>query len=264
MALNPPLSSFKGKNIWIIGASSGIGQACAKLFFEKGAHLYLSARRSDALLDLQHNLNRSAAAHQECHVLTLDVTDEHSINLATHTILEQWSEIDVLLFVSGIYKPIRADQFDFKSAQEIINTNLLGPMRTLSELLPQFLKQGHGHIALVSSVAGYSGLPKSLVYGPSKAALINFAESLYYDLKPKGIAVHLISPGFVETPATAKNNFKMPALISASDAAKEICKGLEQGDFDIHFPKRFTRFLKFLRILPYPIYFWILKTFIRI
>ena len=264
MPLNPPLTSLNGKNIWIIGASSGIGQACAKLFFEKGAHLYLSARRSHALLDLQHDLKLNAPAHQECHVLDLDVTNDESIHTAVHSILENWHQIDVLLFVSGIYKPIRADQFNFDAAQEIINTNLLGPMRTLSVLLPQFLKQGHGHIALVGSVAGYSGLPKSLVYGPSKAALINFAESLYYDLKPKGVAVHLISPGFVETPATANNNFKMPALITASKAAEEILEGFKRGDFDIHFPKRFTRFLKFLRILPYPIYFWILKKFVRI
>ena len=113
-------------------------------------------------------------------------------------------------------------------------------------------------------MAGYSGLPKSLVYGPTKAALLNFAESLFYDVKPEGINVHIVSPGFVATPATAGNDFEMPALISAEQAAIEIGKGLQKGEFDIHFPKKFSYFLKFLRLLPYPLYFWILKTFVKI
>ena len=130
--------------------------------------------------------------------------------------------------------------------------------------MPQFLKQSSGHIAIVGSVAGYSGLPKSLDYGPTKAALLNFAEALYYDLQPRGVNVHIICPGFVETPATAINDFKMPALITANQAAEYIGQGLREGEFEIHFPKRFSYFLKFLRILPYPIYFWLLKTFVKI
>ena len=126
------------------------------------------------------------------------------------------------------------------------------------------LKAHLGHIAIVGSVAGYSGLPKALAYGPSKAAIINFCENLYYDLLPTGVSVHMISPGFVATEATAKNDFAMPALISAEEAANEILTGIEKGEFDIHFPKRFSRFLKFLRILPYPIYFWIVRRFVKI
>ena len=110
-------------------------------------------------------------------------------------------------------------------------------------------------IALVSSVAGYRGLPKSLVYGPTKAAVINLAETLYLDLQPKGIGVCVINPGFVRTPMTDQNDFKMPALIEPGEAAEEIVKGLERGEFEIDFPKRFTRFLKFLRVLPYGQYF---------
>jgi short-subunit dehydrogenase len=118
------------------------------------------------------------------------------------------------------------------------------------------IRQKHGGIGIVGSVAGYSGLPKALAYGPSKAAMINFCENLYYDLAPLGINVYMINPGFVATEATAKNDFHMPALISSDTAAKNIIDGISAGDFDIHFPKQ--------RLLPYPIYFFLLKKFVKI
>ena len=170
----------------------------------------------------------------------------------------------MLLFVSGVYTPLRADNFDFAVAQKTIDANLLGPMRAVGVVLPNMLKAHAGHIAIVGSVAGYSGLPKALAYGPSKAGIINFCETLYYDLLPQGVSVHMISPGFVATEATAQNDFEMPALITANEAAKEILEGIQAGKFDIHFPKRFSGFLKFLRILPYPIYFWIIRRFVKI
>lgn len=259
--LNPKFGSFNNKNIWIIGASSGIGEACTKLFSAQGANLIISGRRVDALEAISASYSTSNSAIK---VIPMDVNDEDSVNTASQQVNEQWQRIDLLLFVSGIYEPIRADKFVFSKVFKTINTNLLGPMRVLEKALPRFLSQGNGHIAIVSSVAGYSGLPKSLAYGPTKAALINFLEALYYDLSPKGIGVHLISPGFVATPATAQNDFEMPALITPEAAALYIAKGLSNGDFDIHFPKRFTLFLKFLRLLPYRLYFWILKTFIKI
>jgi short-subunit dehydrogenase len=262
--LNPRFGSFQNKNIWIIGASSGIGEACAKLFHSHGANLILSARRIDALESIKAACLHNNASSSKVDVISLDVNSESSIQEASKHVLENMKHIDLLLFVSGIYEPMRASDFDYQIVFNTVNTNLLGPMRVLGEMLPQFIRQGNGHIGLVSSVAGYSGLPKSLAYGPTKAALINFAESLYYDLHPKGVSVHLISPGFVATPATARNDFAMPALISPEEAALEIARGLERGEFDIHFPKRFTRFLKFLRILPYSMYFWILKKFIKI
>jgi short-subunit dehydrogenase len=163
-----------------------------------------------------------------------------------------------------MYTPLRADNFDFDIARQTIDANLLGPMRAVAAVLPEMLKIHTGHIAIVGSVAGYSGLPKALAYGPSKAGIINFCETLYYDLLPQGLSVHMISPGFVATEATAQNDFEMPALITANEAAKEILNGIQAGDFDIHFPKRFSGFLKFLRILPYPLYFWIVRRFVKI
>jgi NAD(P)-dependent dehydrogenase (short-subunit alcohol dehydrogenase family) len=131
----------------------------------------------------------------------------------------------------------------------------LGALYLLDAVLPRLLGEGHGHISIVSSVAGYRGLPKGLAYGPTKAALINLAETLYVDLRASGIGVSLINPGFVATPATAQNDFEMPALITASQAAAEILAGWRKGEFEIHFPKRFTRWMKTLRLLPYTAFF---------
>lgn len=253
------IDNFSGKRIWIIGASSGIGEACAKAFIQKGAKLALSSRRVERL----QGLANSAPADQTL-TLPLDVTQDNQINAAYQSIVQAWGGIDLLLFVSGVYVPLRADNFDIKTAEQTIDANLLGPMRAVAAVLPRMLQEHAGHIAIVGSVAGYSGLPKALAYGPSKAAIINFCETLYYDLLPQGISVHMISPGFVATEATAQNDFEMPALITAQEAASEILSGIQKGEFDIHFPKRFSGFLKFLRILPYPLYFWIVRRFVKI
>ena len=253
------IDHFSGKRVWVIGASSGIGEACAKALLLQGAKLALSSRRTERL----NQIALTAGVGQTL-VIPLDVTDNAQLQDGYQTIMSTWGGIDLLLFVSGMYVPLRADNFDVKVAEKTIDANLLGPMRAVALVLPEMLRAHSGHIAIVGSVAGYSGLPKALAYGPSKAAIINFCENLYYDLLPTGVSVHMISPGFVATEATAKNDFEMPALISAEEAASEILTGIQQGEFDIHFPKRFSRFLKFLRILPYPIYFWIVRRFVKI
>lgn len=251
--------SFVNQRIWIIGASSGIGEACTQAFIKAGAKVTLSSRRAERL-----NTVAQSAVPGQALVFPLDVTQQEQLISAYQGILETWGGLDLLLFVSGVYTPLRADNFEFEIAQKTIDANLLGPMRAVSVVLPNMLKEQAGHIAIVGSVAGYSGLPKALAYGPSKAGIINFCETLYYDLLPQGVSVHLISPGFVATEATAQNDFEMPALITAEEAAKEILSGLQAGEFDIHFPKRFSGFLKFLRILPYPLYFWIVRRFVKI
>ena len=253
------VTQFSGKRVWIIGASSGIGEACAKAFIHTGAKVALSSRRAERL-----NAIAQSTPTNDALVLPLDVTQTNQLQAAYDFILSSWGGIDILLFVSGMYVPQRAHEFNFQIAEQTIDANLLGPMRAVSLVLPEMLKSHSGHIAIVGSVAGYSGLPKALAYGPSKAGIINFCETLYYDLLPEGISVHMISPGFVATEATAQNDFEMPALISAEEAAREILKGIQEGEFDIHFPKRFSRFLKFLRILPYPLYFWIVRRFVKI
>ena len=253
------ITSFLGQRVWVIGASSGIGEACANALIKAGAKVALSSRREERLQSIASLGNPGQTL-----VLPLDVTDDAQLKNGYQSILSTWGGIDLLLFVSGVYVPLRADNFDMAVAEHTIDANLLGPMRAVALVLPEMLKAHAGHIAIVGSVAGYSGLPKALAYGPSKAAIINFCETLYYDLLPQGVSVHMISPGFIATEATAQNDFEMPALISAEEAANQILSGLEKGEFDIHFPKRFSGFLKFLRILPYPIYFWIVRRFVKI
>ena len=255
----PAISNFKQQRVWVIGASSGIGEARVRALFQKGARVALSSRRVDRLEAIAQGYPK-----EDYLILPVDVMREADVQDAYQKIEKEWGGVDLLLFVSGIYIPMRADTFNMTNAQKTVDSNILGPMRAVATVLPAMLNRSSGHIAIVGSVAGYSGLPKALAYGPTKAAMINFCETLFYDLQPKGIGVHMISPGFVETEATAQNDFEMPALISATTAANEILDGIARGEFDIHFPKRFSGFLKFLRLLPYPIYFWILRKFVKI
>lgn len=259
MALNKPVTSFYNKRIWVIGASSGIGFACTKDFLSHGAKVAISARRANLLQEINE-----AYPSDQVLSLALDARNHSELSTAYQAIKDAWGGLDLIVFVSGIYEPMRADSFDLSKAKNIIDLNILGPMSACAVVLPDFISCQSGGIAIVSSVAGYSGLPKALAYGPSKAAMINFCENLYYDLKPKGISVYMINPGFVATDATANNDFEMPALITPEKASEYILDGIQAGKFDIHFPKRFSLFLKFLRILPYPLYFYLLKRFIKI
>lgn len=253
------MQGFAGKRVWVIGATSGIGEACAIALLAAGASVALSGRRLQNLQAVAQH-----AKPNQSLILPLDVTEPNAIQEAYQSLMQEWGQLDLLLFVSGIYIPLRADNFEMESAEKTINANVLGPMRAVATVLPNMLARHSGHIAIVGSVAGYSGLPKALAYGASKAAIINFCETLFYDLQPQGIGVHMISPGFVKTEATAQNDFEMPALISAEEAAKHILDGIRDGEFDIHFPKRFSGFLKFMRLMPYPIYFWMLRRFVKI
>lgn len=247
-AMNPRISSWQGLRIWVIGASTGIGAETAQQLLAQGARVALSARNEVALQAL-------ANGHDSALVMPLDVTRHAEVLAARDHLLQQWQGLDLVLIVAGAYNEMRADSFDMAVIDQLIDLNLRGVFHCLDAVLPTLLAQGSGGIGIVSSVAGYTGLPKALVYGPTKAALINLCESLYFDLHPRGHAVYLINPGFVSTPATAGNDFAMPGLISAASAAREIIRGMEKGRFHIHFPKRFTNWLRLARLLPYRLYF---------
>jgi short-subunit dehydrogenase len=167
------------------------------------------------------------------------------------------------MYCAGHYKAQRADHFDLPQMIRHQEVNYLGALYMLDAVLPQLLERRSGHICLVGSVAGYRGLPQSLAYGPTKAALINLAETLYMDLLPCGINVSLVNPGFVETPLTEQNDFKMPALINPSQAAAEILAGWRKGEFEIHFPKRFTLWVKLLRWLPNKAFFALVRGLVK-
>ncbi len=246
--MNPRIPDWRGKRVWVIGASTGIGAETARMLLEKGARVALSARREAALQDVAHD-------HAEALTLPLDVTDPAQVLQARDRLLAAWQGVDLVLLVAGAYRDMRADCIDIDEVDRLLDLNLRAVFHCVHAVLPTLLKQGEGGIGIVSSVAGYSGLPKALAYGPTKAALINLSESLYFDLHPRGIGVYLINPGFVATPATAHNDFDMPGLISARQAAQEIVGGIEEGRFHIHFPRRFTNWLRFARLLPYRLYF---------
>ena len=249
--MNPKISDWKDQRVWIIGASSGIGAETARLLLERDAKVALSARNREGLQAIASNDNCAL-------ILPLDITRHEELVGARDRILERWGGIDLVLVVAGTYNKMRADNFDLAVANRIVDTNLRGTLNCLDAVLPLLIEHGRGGIGIVASVAGLSGLPQALIYGPTKAALINLCESLYLDLRPRGIGVYLINPGFVATPLTAGNDFAMPALISATTAAHELIRGIERGEFHIHFPKRFTNWLRLLRLLPYRWYFWLI------
>jgi short-subunit dehydrogenase len=165
------------------------------------------------------------------------------------------------MIIAGTHIEMRAQSFDLARAKRLFDINVNGVLNCLDVVLPILLEQRRGGLAIVASVAGYRGLPKALIYGATKAALISLAESLYLDLHPRGIDVYLVNPGFVDTPLTRRNDFTMPALIPADEAARQTLAGIAAGRFEIHYPKRFTRWLRLLRTLPYPAYFAAVRRF---
>ena len=250
MALNPRISVWNGRRVWLVGASSGIGAATAHELAERGARLALSARRADKL---------QALGIEGALILPCDATDVTSLAAARAKLLAEWGGVDLVIYLAGDYVPMSVGDFDLAVAEQVLAINFNAALRLSSLVLPD-LPAGGG-IAFVASVAGYRGLPKALCYGPGKAALIHFAECLHFDLAPRGIGVWTINPGFVATPLTAKNDFTMPALLTPEQAARELVDGFADGSFEIHFPKRFTRVLKLLAHLPYAWSFPLIRRF---
>ena len=239
------------KKIWITGASSGIGKAVAEKFAKEGWQVAVSARRKEILDQMAKDRNISS--------FPLDVVDEENCKITFQKIISEFTQIDLCIFCSGTYDPKKEKEIDIKQSKFIMDVNYFGVLNCVKSVEKYFKDKKNGHISIVSSIAGYRGLPNSSGYGPSKAALINFAESIYFDFKKYNIRVSVISPGFIKTPLTDKNDFPMPFLRSVEFAAKKIYDGLTKSNsFEIHFPKQLTLILKFLRILPYKIYLFLI------
>jgi NAD(P)-dependent dehydrogenase (short-subunit alcohol dehydrogenase family) len=256
---NPPLTDWRGQRVWVVGASSGIGLATVEALLACGAHVMVSARSATALerLVAQHTRTGEPPVIQ---AWPLDVGDADAVARAARAILAQ-GPLDLVVYCAGHYREMRATAFDLAEMNRHLAINYTGALNLLDALLPAFTARGRGHISLISSVAGFRGLPQSLAYGPTKAALTNLAETLYLDLAPLGLGVSVVHPGFVQTPLTAQNRFEMPALITPAQAAAAMLSGWARGDFDIHYPKRFTRWMKLLRLLPYRAYFPAVRRF---
>ncbi len=247
------MTDWRGKTVWLVGASSGIGRATAHALHAAGAKVIVSARNQQAL-------DGFATEHPGSIALAFDASDAAAVKTAAQTVLDA-GQLNLVLYCAGYYREMRATDFDLSEMLMHQQVNYVGALYVLDAVLPYFAERRSGHISLISSVAGYRGLPKSLAYGPTKAALINLAETLYVDLQDSHVGVSLICPGFVETPLTAQNEFTMPALITPEVAAQEILKGWASGSFEIHFPKRFTLWMKALALLPARLYFPIIRKF---
>ncbi len=236
------------RTAWITGASTGIGREVALRLAQRGVRVAVSARSTERLAEL-------AAAHEGILAVPLDVTDRAAVADAHALIRDRLGSLDLAVLNAGVWQPVPATRIDATAAANAMAVNYLGIVNALEPLVPAMVAERSGQIALVASVAGYRGLPQAAAYAPSKAAVIALAETLRLELQGHGITVQVVNPGFVATPMTAVNEFPMPFLIEAGDAADRIVRGLERGRFEIAFPWQLVAILKLLRTAPYAVYF---------
>ena len=239
--------------VWITGASSGIGKSLAIKFANEGWNVAISARRENLLKEI-------AESHENIKSFPLDVTDKKKCNEVFENIKKHYGNIDICFFSTGTWNPKKEKDIDVEQIEDVFKVNFFGTVNSIKAVESYFKNKKQGIISIVSSIAGYRGLPNSTGYGPSKSALNNLAESLYFDFGRYNVRVCLVSPGFIKTPMTDKNDFKMPFLKTPEFAADKIYEGLVKKDnFEIHFPVELTFTLKFFSLLPSKIYFYLIK-----
>jgi NAD(P)-dependent dehydrogenase (short-subunit alcohol dehydrogenase family) len=242
--------------VWISGASSGIGRALALKLAGEGFRVAVTARNHDKLLELQ---TQAAGLQGSIIVLDGDVTNAEDMEHTVAAIEYQHGTLAMAILNAGVYLPVDGAHLKHEDFERSFAVNLSGVVNCLIPAVRHMKSKGQGQIAIVSSVTGYGGLPTSAAYGATKAALINMAESLNFDLGRVGILIQLVTPGFIETPLTAKNKFPMPGLMSTDDAAAAIAAGLKSPSFEITFPKSFTYKMKLMKLLPYSLYFRLVR-----
>ncbi|MCT8161878.1 SDR family NAD(P)-dependent oxidoreductase [Pseudoruegeria sp. SHC-113] len=235
----PKPDLFTGKRYWIVGASEGLGRALAEALVAEGASLVLSARNAERLTALAAELGDAAA-------LPMDVTDAASVEAACAAA----GEVDAIIYCAGAYDPMNGRAFDLQKAEQIMEVNYNGALRTVHGILPAMLARKSGRIVLVGSLAGFRGLPGAVGYSGSKAALMSFGETLYADLRGTGVSVQLVHPGFIRTRLTDKNSFNMPGLMSPEEAAGHVMGALKSGRFQTSFPFAFSLVFRLGRFLP--------------
>lgn len=249
---------MSGKTAWVTGAGKGIGRALALNLVRRG---YVVAASARSIEDLD-NLAAEAGAGK---VITypLDVTDEAAVAGTAARVMDDLGGIDLVVLNAGTHSEVTAMHFDMAEFRRVMDTNLIGTANCLSALLPRMREAKRGRIAVVSSVAGYRGLPTAGAYSASKAALIALCEALKPELEGTGVELSLVNPGFVDTPLTRRNKFPMPFLMEPDAAADKIAGGLDRGKFEIVFPWQMTVLMKLLRILPYPLFFAVTRRMVR-
>jgi len=237
------------KTIWITGGSTGIGKALAIKFANEGWNVAISARRENLLKEISEK-------YENIHYFALDVTDKNKCNEVFDDIKNKFNNVDICFFSTGTWNPKKEKDIDVEQIEDVFKVNFFGTVNSIKAVEKYFKEKKSGIITIVSSIAGYRGLPNSTGYGPSKSALNNLTESLYFDFKRFGVRVCLVSPGFIKTPMTDKNDFKMPFLKTPEYAADKIYDGLiNKNSFEIHFPKALTIILKIFSFLPSKLYF---------
>ena len=244
---------MNNKVIWITGASSGIGKSLAIKFANEDWQVAVSARRESLLKELSDT-------NSNIHSFPLDVTDSEKCKDVSTEIINKLENIEICIFCTGIHDPKSEKSLDLEKVRKIMEVNFFGTVNSINSVYDYFKKKRSGHISMVSSVAGYRGLPAGGAYCASKSALTTFAESLYFDLKRFNVRVSVVNPGFIKTPMTDQNDFPMPMIKSPEFAADEMFKGLTQSNaFEIHFPKQFTFIMKILKIMPNWLYLKLIK-----
>lgn len=241
------------KVCWITGATGGIGREIALLLAKRGVKVAATARSKDKLAEL---------AKQNGAILAFpaDVTDAKALENVAQAIEQQLGPIDLVIPGAGVYAPFDVTKMDLKDIHRTNAVNIDGVVNTIAATLPSMLARRSGHLAIMGSLFGYTGLPESGSYGASKAYMINLAESLELDLAPKGVAVTLISPGFVDTALNANYDRPKYFIMKPTKAARRIVEGLEKAGFEVAFPGRVAIFFKVIRVLPKKAMFWILRT----
>lgn len=247
--------SLPWRLVWITGASTGIGAETARQLAEHGVVVATSARKVDLLVEAAKN-------NSNLKPFPLDVTDASAVADTFAHIESQLGPVDLIIAGAGSYAPVSAADIKASEFDAMYRVNYLGVINILAAALPTMRARRKGHISWIASVSGYRGLPKAAAYGPTKAALINLAESLKPELEADGVTVSVINPGFVRTPMTAVNDFDMPFLMEPKDAAAATIAGLARGKFEVAYPTPFVAILKFARLLPYRVYFWLIRRFV--
>jgi len=247
-------------NTLIIGGTFGIGYELSKIYLKKSKNLIILGRNDEKLDEISKEFSNS-----QTNVITkkLDVTSIEQCKQNLTSVIDELGSIDLIIYSSGFYKPNNTFDVDLDLYRKTIEVNFMGLINVMSVILPFFKQQQKGHIAMISSLAGFFGLPNSSGYGPSKAAMMNYSESIYNDCKKNNIHVSIINPGFVKTRLTDQNKFKMPFLMSAEEAAKIIYNGLEKKKYDITFPFMMSLIFKTLKILPKPVFLFLIKFVVK-
>jgi NADP-dependent 3-hydroxy acid dehydrogenase YdfG len=231
--------AFRGKRYWLVGASEGLGRALALMLARAGAEVIVSARDAGRLAALVDEMGGGRA-------VACDVADRASVRAAA----AEAGEIDGVVFLAGVYWPMRAQDWDADKAEAMCDINLTGCARVIGAVMPGMVARGSGHVVITGSLSGFRGLPGAVGYAASKAGTMVLAESLYADLRGTGIAVQIANPGFIRTRLTAQNDFSMPFIMEPEAAARIMFDFMRTDRFKISFPTAFSLLFRGGQFLP--------------